>query len=259
MRVLVTFAVEGEFAPWLALRKFHVRTLVPDHWSGGLKVYEADSGGNTVWVHLTGIGAGMRKGLFPLGICARQAGVDVLISSGLAGSLKKELEVGEVIVPRRVGTLRDAAGVEAHAGLVQIAAHGGSKLVEVLLTADHIVETSEEKHRLASWGDAVDMESHAIMRDLSGEGIPAVTIRAVSDASDEDLPIDFSACLTTEGNLKPLPLLMRLLRRPAKTVDLVGFGVRSKRAARNLAEFLDSFVAALRPEAIRKDIGVAAQ
>src|SRR5205807_359182 len=160
--------------------------------------------------------------------------------------------------PRRVGTLRDAAGVEAHAGLVQIAAHSGSKLVEVLLTADHIVETSEEKNRLASWGDAVDMESYAIMRDLSGEGIPAVTIRAVSDASDEDLPIDFSACLTTEGNVKPLPLLMRLLRRPAKTVDLVGFGVRSKRAARNLAEFLDSFVAALNPEAIRKDIGVAA-
>lgn len=259
MRILVTFAVEAEFAPWLALRKFHTRTLVPDHWSDGLKVYEAESGANTVWVHLTGIGAGVRKGLFPLGICARQAGVDVLISSGLAGSLKKELEVGQVIVPRRIGTLRDATGVEAHDGLVQIAAHSGSKLVEVLLTADHIVETSEEKKRLAFWGDAVDMESHAIMRELSGEGIPSVTIRSLSDASDEDLPIDFNACLTKDGDVRPLPLLKRLLKRPAKAAALVRFGVRSKKAARNLAEFLDRFVAALNPDAIRTEIGVAAR
>lgn len=259
MRILVTFAVEAEFAPWLALRKFHPRTLVPGHWSAGLKVYEAESGANTVWVHLTGIGAGMRKGLFPLGTCARQAGVDVLISSGLAGSLKKELKVGQVIAPRRIGTLRDAAGVEAHGGLVQFAARSGAKLVEVLLTADHIVETSEEKSRLAFWGDAVDMESHAIMRELSGEGIPSVTIRSLSDASDEDLPIDFNACLTSEGNVKPLPLLKRLLKRPVKAVDLVRFGVRSKRSARNLAEFLDRFVAALNPEPINREIGVAAR
>ncbi|HKW62261.1 MAG TPA: hypothetical protein VJN89_06920 [Candidatus Acidoferrum sp.] len=259
MRILVTFAVEAEFAPWLALRKFQERALVPDHWSGGLKVYEAECGRNTLWVLLTGIGAGVRKGLFPIGICARQAGVDVLISSGLAGSLKKELGVGEVIVPRRVGTLRDAAGLEAHAGLMQIAAFTGSKLVDVLLTADHIVETSEEKNRLAFWGDAVDMESQAIMSEFLGEGIPSLTIRAISDANDEDLPLDFNACLTTEGKVKPVPLLKRLLSRPAKTMDVIRFGVRSKRAARNLARFLDSYVLALTPEAIKNDIGVAAE
>jgi len=259
MRILVTFAVDAEFAPWLALRKFREQVLVPDHWSGGLKVYEAECGNNKVWVFLTGIGAGMRKGLFPLVICAKQAGVDLLISSGLAGSLKQELQVGDVIAPRRIGTLRDGTGIRANPDLLQIASGRGSKLVDALLTANHIIETGEEKSRLASWGDAVDMESYSIMEEFSREGIPSVTVRAISDASDEDLPIDFSKCLTTEGKVKTLPLLKRLLQRPAKTADLVRFGVRTKKAAQGLAQFLDSFVVALSPELIKNNFGVVAK
>src|SRR5215475_858376 len=117
MRVLVTFAVEAEFAPWLALRKFQQRKLIPDHYSGGLNVFEAENGANTIWVVLTGIGSLAAKNSFLLGICAKEAGVDVFVSSGLAGALKKEYSIGEVIVPERVGTLREANGLATNRDL----------------------------------------------------------------------------------------------------------------------------------------------
>src|SRR5262249_11487550 len=140
MRVLVTFAVEAEFAPWLALRKFQRRSLIPDHYSGGLTVYEAQNGANTIWVLLTGMGAHATKSSSMLEFSATAAGVDVFISSGLAGALKSEHVIGEVIAPERIETLGDASGVAANRKLLDIAKERGAKLVGVLLSSDHIVE-----------------------------------------------------------------------------------------------------------------------
>jgi len=259
MRILVTFAVEAEFAPWLALRKFQQRTLVPDHYSGGLTVYEADNGTNKIWVVLTGMGSDAHKNSFSLGVCAKEAGVDIFVSSGLAGALKKEHLVGEVIAPERIGTLREANGLAANRELLAMAKERGAKIVDVLLTSDHIVQTSEEKNRLAFFGDAVDMESNMLMGQLDAQGIPCVTVRAISDASDEDLPIDFSEFLTSSGKVKAVPLLQRILRRPSKIPALVRFGTRSKKAAANLSGFLDSFVSVLSQEVIKTGSGVAAE
>ncbi|GAC1638626.1 MAG: hypothetical protein NVS9B14_19270 [Candidatus Acidiferrum sp.] len=259
MRILVTFAVEAEFAPWLSLRKFRKQTLIPKHYEGGWEVYETESGANKIWVVLTGMGSQAKKDDFLLGVRAKEAGVDAFVSSGLAGSLRKEHVVGEVIVPERIGNLREATGIPASLELLGFAKQSGAKIVDTLLTSDHIVETSEEKERLAFFGDAVDMESESLMRKLAAEGIPSVTVRAISDASDEDLPIDFSQCLSSDGKVKPMPLLERVFRRPSKIPALIRFGTRSKKAAANLAKFLDSFTAALRPETIKADLGVAAE
>lgn len=258
MRVLVTFAVEAEFAPWLSLRKFTKRILNPDYEDGWV-VYETENGPNTIWVALTGMGSRSKRDSFLLGFHAKEAGVEVFVSSGLAGSLRKEHAVGEIIAPERIGNLREANGIPSNRELLDAARESGAKIIAALLTADHIVKTSEEKERLAFFGDAVDMESNSLMSALNGQGIPSVTVRAISDASDEDLPIDFDQCLSEEGKLNPVHLLQRLLRRPSKIPALVRFGVRSKKAAAKLASFLDSFTAALRPEIVKTTAGVAAE
>ena len=259
MRILVTFAVEAEFAPWLASRKFQQRVLLPDHWSGGIKVYEAEIGPNRIWVLLTGMGSSAIKSKILLSMCAKEAGVEICVSSGLAGALKEELTVGEVIAPQRIGTTRDANGIPANHALLNLAIGRGARPVSVLLTSDHIVETGEEKKRLAFFADAVDMESNKLMEGFAYQGIPSVTLRAISDESDEDLPINFDQCLSPEGKVQPVPLLQRLLRRPSKIPALVRFGLRSKKAARSLTNFLDGFVASLTPEIIKTDVGVAAE
>jgi nucleoside phosphorylase len=157
MRILVTFAVEAEFAPWAKLRPFRGIQVAAERRSGGLEVFEAGIADHTVWVYLTGIG---RRTFSPLACCAEQASADVVISSGLAGSLKREHRVGEVVAPRKIGTLQDGEGVPASRELLRLAKAHGAKLVETMLSADHIVESSEEKSRLAGLADVVDMESH---------------------------------------------------------------------------------------------------
>jgi len=121
----------------------------------------------------------------------------------------------------------------------------GALPIETLITVDRIVPTAEEKARLAFFGEAVDMESAIIMSHFAAAAVPGVTIRAVSDAADEDLPIDFDRCLTPQGAIKPMSLINAIVRRPSKLPNLVRFGRQSNQAAQRLASFLDDFIAAL--------------
>jgi adenosylhomocysteine nucleosidase len=259
MRVLVTFAVEAEFAPWRASRTFQPRVLLPDHHSGGLNVQEARVGSNTVWAKLTGIGSAGIGSRILFSMLAKEAGADVFVSSGLAGALQKEHAIGEVIAPKRIGTFRDANGIQASPELLELAKDCGAKVVGALLSSDHIIQTGAEKQRLAKFADAVDMESNDLMFGFEGLAIPRITLRAISDESDEDIPIDFTECLTESGKIRPVPLTTQIVRHPFKIPALIRFGKRSKKAAENLAVFMDSFVSSLSHATLNRDLGVAAR
>jgi nucleoside phosphorylase len=246
MRILVTFAVDAEFAPWRDLRKFRKVTVNADHWSGGCEVYEATVGSSLVWVFLTGIG--IRAFDFATAVCLVDAGVNAVISSGLAGALREHLQIEQVIVPERITTLRDATGEPTSRELNQCAERRGATVVRTLLTSDRIVATREEKTRLAVFAEVVDMESVHIFWQFSVDNIPVTVVRAISDRFDEDLPVDFAKVLTHEGRVKPAALLGELVGHPSSIPGLVRFGQQSRNAAKRLAMFLDGFVGALTPE-----------
>jgi len=257
MKVLVTFAVEAEFAPWRAIRPFKKVRINEAHWSRGADVYEAQIGQCIVWVLLTGIGINA----FDVGVvsCFKSAGVDLVLSSGLAGSLNPEFPAERVLAAKRVGTLRDSGGLPIMTSIVDFAQNRGATAIEVLLTSDHIIETQEEKSRLANFAEAVDMESFHIVEGFTCDNIPVAVIRAISDGSDQDLPVNFEKCLTPQGHVKAGPLLRELLARPQRVPELIKFGLQSRSAARKLARFLDGFMEALTPGVvIRKDAVVSA-
>ncbi len=256
MRVLVTFAVEAEFAPWRDLRSFKKARISPDHWSGGVEVQEVQIGGSTVWVLLTGIG--IKTFDFALAGCLKAAGISLIVSSGLAGSLKPEFAPEEIVAPKRVGTLRDARGVTLSTGPISFAERRGAKVIATMLTSDRIIETQEEKNRLSNFAEAVDMESFHVVRAFTDEGVPVVIIRAISDGSEEDLPVDFSKCLTSEGRVKPRVLLRELFERPARIPELIRFGRQSRSAARKLSLFLDGFLEALTSDLLDQESTQAA-
>ena len=93
MRVLVTFAVENEFAPWRGMRDFR-RTA-----SASPSLYQAQFDSVDVAVVLTGIGAHHARRAMQL---ALPDGADFCISSGLAGALQLRHRIGEVVVARAV-------------------------------------------------------------------------------------------------------------------------------------------------------------
>ncbi len=95
MRILVTFAVEAEFAPWRKLRQFQKleRTDI-ECFSSKMKEGE-------LTVLLTGMGC--KKAWIEATKVIWDSDVDICISSGLAGALRPEHLIGELLVPQNVG------------------------------------------------------------------------------------------------------------------------------------------------------------
>lgn len=242
MKVLVTFAVEAEFAPW---RKRHRFTAVP---AAGLRICSAKLSGVEVVVILTGIGDSSASVLgLQMRAFAAEYSFDFCISSGLAGALLPQYAAGDILAARQVRSphIHVDAGtdsLECDKGLVAAAEVCGAKAVGSFYTANHIVITSAEKSKLGTSADAVDMESFGIVREAYAWGTRPVAIRAISDNSDEDLPVDFNLALTGKGDISVGRIVGQALLHPKSVPSLIRFGKQSQRAAESLADFLDLYI-----------------
>ena len=111
MNVLVTFAVEPEFAPWRKLRDFKERVV--KNVSGPRASFFASIGDKQVEVVLTGIGENAcNETLVRRDIPGGQK-PDLVVSSGLAGALSLNLKPGDLIAPRKARTLKNDANADA--------------------------------------------------------------------------------------------------------------------------------------------------
>jgi nucleoside phosphorylase len=240
MKFLVTFAVEAEFAPWKKRHRFRKRELPTGSGGPRVVVYEAQLGGNEVIVFLTGMGWGNAE--YALREVMNTWPV-FCISAGLAGGLKLSYQSGEVVVARRVGLLGSNFWIECGRPEVRAAVECGARFVEICLTADNILSTAKAKRAAGVFGDMVDMESFHILTAASGKKLPGrVVVRAISDTVDEDLPVDFTRVAAGDGRLKYGKLASAIGRKPQQLPKLIRFGIRSRRAAQSLAEFLDRYI-----------------
>lgn len=239
MRILVTFAVDAEFAPWRKRHAFVAFPIELEHRYFKESFFKARVGQSDVTVYLTGIGwtlpeYGLRK-LFA-------DGPDVCVSSGLAGGLKGSLKKGDLVAVRFVSSLDGEGVIGANARLIEIAKECGAKVMEKCITSRQLLGQAQFKRAMGEFADIVDMESFKIMNILSGPKIPAVTIRAISDTVDEDLPLDFSRVLDQSGRILKRQLALQLARYPNQIPALIRFGKESQKAAERLADFLDRYV-----------------
>lgn len=236
MKVLVTLAVEQEFAPWCRLRLFRrvSRGRVPS--------FTTEIGSAEVRVALTGMGRLALERVLPALFNDEPA---CCISAGLAGALSPDLRLGEVVAAAAVRSLPPGSAVEADPKMLERAVGCGARRVSAFLTVPRVVITAGEKRDLSSVADAVEMESFRLLSAAGERAIPAIAVRAVSDAADQDLPLDFNRVIDRRGRLSPSRLLAEVLRRPQRVPALVRLGGASRRAAGRLATFLDGYVASL--------------
>ncbi len=237
MKILVTFAVDAEFAPWRKRNEFQRKDGLPELYVTRVNDLE-------VSVLLTGIGWDGAKSSFAIAEALKQK-PDFCISSGLAGALRPEYRHGNVLVAREICRPGEEQVVTPSASLVSSAAEKGAQIVEAFVTNDRIVRTKEEKDKLGVLGDAVEMESYYVLRAAAKAGVPCVAIRAVSDTSDEELPVDFEQVVDRAGHVRWQSLLREIGTHPSRIRALIRFGGKSKAAAYQLACFLDDYVEAL--------------
>lgn len=240
MKILVTFAVEAEFAPWRKLRKFENCRV------GDAAAYCTQIGESKVAVVLTGISAKSPWLTAVRGVEACDC--DVCISSGLAGALRGEWKPGDVLAARMVQAEGKAAGVAGDAELLRIAVRSGAREAGSFFSAGHVVLSAVEKAELGRNFDAVEMESAAVLEAMGALRAKGIAIRGISDAADEDLPLDFNRVVSEAGEVSMPRVLGEVLKNPTAIPALMRFGQQSKLAAEKLCAFLDGYVQALATE-----------
>lgn len=233
LRVLVTFAVDPEFAAWRKLRKFEQTAI------GDLTVHQTQIGRAGVDVVMTGMGPENARRAAETAMSVPHT---FCISSGFAGALRPEHKVGDILVAQAVGQIGKSKTIESAAGLVTRAQQDGAKYAKIFLTSERVVGTIEEKARLAPFGDAVDMESFAVLSAAQERNLPAVAIRAISDSFDRDLPLDFGTAIDQKGRVIAGAIVREIVRHPVMVPALIRLGRESRTAAENLANFLEAYI-----------------
>lgn len=238
MKVLVTFAVVDEFAPWRKLRHFQRIEEEKE-----VEAYRSRIGNLEVCVLLTGIGG--KKAWVNATRIIWGGDVDLCISSGLAGGLRAEHLVGEVVVARQVEATSWKLRLPCDPGMIETAVRSGAKEVQLMYSVDRVIVDANEKNELGRIADVVEMESGDVLYEARAFGARVVAVRAISDSSREDMPIDFNRVVTNEGDVSIPRVLGEVLKRPTALPSLVKFGRQSRTAAEKLAIFLDRYVECL--------------
>ncbi len=183
-------------------------------------------GRTKVQVLLTGMGAGNAERAIRSALEVVRPGR--VFTCGFAGALNPALRIGDVVFTTKVSPT--IAQQLQTAGATQVS----FKCVERVLI------TAAEKCALRAQTDAdvVEMESAVIERVCREAGVECVTLRAVSDVAQEDLPIDFNALMTPDQKLSSAKLVLAILRKPQKIPAFLRLGKNSSFAAEKLAKVL---------------------
>jgi hypothetical protein len=231
-KVLVAFAMKEEFAPWRRRHRFHLVANSPH------PVFVTSLGSTELYVALVGAGAPDAHHFDDL---MTQFTPSLGIVAGVAAGLKPEWRPGDLLVAQSVSGRGGEASIPGDSNLIDLAVRCGAKPAPVLLTLPRIARTIAEKVRLASLGDAADMESLPLMKLWSARGIPSLALRVILDPVEMPMTCDFEAAMDAHGQVRITQILAQLARQPRLLPDFLHLARQSRRSLMILARFLNRF------------------
>jgi adenosylhomocysteine nucleosidase len=163
---------------------------------------------------------------------------DIVISAGFAGGLTPATRVGDLIIGQNY----------TDPGLLEKLNRLPGWRLGDLYTADAIVEASADKLRLgASTGAMIaDLETAHLAEVCLKRGIPFVSVRCISDAADDDMPVPADVLMNpVTGRPEPLALFRHLVSKPSCVPAFNTLLRNAKAAQSNLAKGLDQVVSTL--------------
>jgi adenosylhomocysteine nucleosidase len=168
-----------------------------------------------------------------------------VLSIGFAGGLSPQVKIGDLVIGR---TVRHSGSSDPF--LIECAKSittGYPSHVAVAVTADQVMWQAKSKEALASSLEAgeigfVDMESTAIAEVCAKRDVPFLIARYITDAVDEDLPLDFNKYRDTDGRVDPNKVMRAALLKPSSIGGLLELRKRSKLCAARMSEFVEQMV-----------------
>ncbi|HHY84336.1 MAG TPA: hypothetical protein GYA07_02190 [Verrucomicrobia bacterium] len=160
----------------------------------------------------------------------------LVLTCGFAGALDPELRIGDVLFDEDPEC--DLAPVLRRLGAIPGTFH----------SADRVAVSANDKARLRqlTGAHAVEMESGAIRRICREHGVPSATVRAISDVTGEDLPLDFNRLVTPDGKIPTGAVIAAVLRSPGSIPGLLRLRRNTLTAGRRLAEILRGLLESVR-------------
>jgi adenosylhomocysteine nucleosidase len=232
MNILITYAVEAEFAPWRALNMEKVTM-------SNVILQRAHIGRATVDFVITGMGAANAERVADSVISKTYS---FCIVCGFAGALKSSAKLGNIVVPEKVQHHATRQTEICDPDLLTRASENGATRIATLLTTDHVVNTATEKNCLSALAEAVDMESFAILQAANKKIVPCAILRVISDSFDRDMPAELDTIVDPQGHVKIAGVVRYVAKHPLMVPALVRLGRDSKSAAEALAHFLESYI-----------------
>lgn len=160
-----------------------------------------------------------------------------VFTCGFAGGLNPELETGDVVFSTDDPALAESL-TAAGAAAARFHCH------------DRIATTAVEKSELhrTSNADVVEMESEIIRKICRERGISSATVRVISDAAWEDLPLDFNRLAKDDLNLDYGKLAWAIVKAPGKIPALLRLQKHTRFAAQELAGVLQQILGLTNPD-----------
>ncbi|GJQ49437.1 5'-methylthioadenosine nucleosidase [Candidatus Kuenenia stuttgartiensis] len=221
---------------------------------GHITFYHAELYGFPVALIQTGIGQNVSSVLQHL---SQQFRIQLVISSGFAGALRPEIDVGDLVIGEKVLYVTDETlGKKAHSSpviscessILDVARElSGSPRFKVhygiIATTNKIIHLSSYKKLLGNttYAIAVDMESFLIAEQSHNLGIPFIVVRAISDRADEDVAV-CENLVNEKGNINVPAVSLYLFKKPYSIFTLKNLRKQAKFASRSLSEFLPDFI-----------------
>lgn len=176
-------------------------------------------------------------------------GVEMVASLGVAGAVRGDLAVGDVVLCREARLL---TGDNQLHPLVLTAAEPpslpqfeGIRVVEgCAVTAAAIRAKKETASLLPPEIDnpVLEMETAAVAKSAVEHGLPFMALRAISDPADEELAFSIDEFTDSEMNIRIGKVIRVLIRRPSLLPQLMRLAGNTATAAKNLAAVAEALI-----------------
>jgi adenosylhomocysteine nucleosidase len=204
-------------------------------------------------VTLVVTGMGLRRARISAGRAMDSlAAIDLVVTSGVAGGLRDDLAVGQVVLSERLMTCRDddlrpeqvidapVQWLEKCAGALK--ASRIARAAGPTITSRRPLMTAADKQRayLLSGGIAVDMESAAIALEAERRGLPFVCMRTILDTAAED--VVGARLVDQDRRVRPLAAARALMTNPRMIIGVARLLRNLRLATHSMASALEEML-----------------
>jgi nucleoside phosphorylase len=228
--IAVTFALPAESSEFL--RRLRSKSRADRN---GVRIIRGQIDDRAIEVLHTGVGEKVCRQR--LGRFLEDQQFDLLISTGFAGALNDELQVGDLLFAKNFSTIELN---EKRSSFSRLPIHLAN-----LLTAPTLIDSSDERTEIGrtSGAAAVDMETEFIARACAEHAIPLLSLRVITDTPREPFPAPAHVLFDIAKQRTHLPKLATFfLAHPNRIPRLAQFSRRIANARKILATALVDIV-----------------